>query len=177
MTVYWSCAQVHPHQEGLSQRNLRRQQFTAFFPYFLLCNRYRKLAVKPVFPGYIFIQLDDQIQNWSPINNTLGVKRLLTHSADGEYRKPARVRFLDNLRRLRICSDDPSSGRDAIPIGTTVRIRRGPFAERVALVAMSNADRVKLLLEAFNREVVVEFDSEAIEVVRRSLDNQPAIGI
>lgn len=170
MGIYWSCAQTHPHHEALALRNLRRQAFTAFYPFFIHTNRFRRLVVKPVFPGYVFIELDDTLPNWSPINSTLGVKRLLTHSAGSEdlYRKPAKVPFMDDLRRLRIYHED-APGEEVIPPGTTVRIRRGPFAEKVALVAMSTQDRVRLLLEAFNREIVVDFDTESVELVRRSV--------
>lgn len=170
MAIYWSCAQTHPHNEALALRNLRRQKFTAFYPFFLVTNRFRRLVVKPVFPGYVFIELEDQTHNWAPINSTLGVKRLLTHSAGGDepYRKPAKVPFMEDLRRLRIQSAETGE-EDVLPPGTTVRIRRGPLAERVALVAMSSADRVKLLLEAFNREIVIDFDVESVELVRRPL--------
>lgn len=169
MSIYWSCAQTHPHNEALALRNLRRQQFTAFYPFFLIKNRFRRFSVKPVFPGYVFIRLDDQVPNWSPINSTLGVKRLLTQAArcDGkdEYRKPAKVPFVDDMRKLQV-RDGNTSDQEVMPPGTMVRIRRGPFAERVALVALSAGDRVRLLLEAFSRQVEVEFDTEAVEIMR-----------
>lgn len=171
MTIYWSCAQCHPHKEPVALRNLRRQRFTAFYPFFLLPTRFRRLVVRPVFPGYVFIELDDTVPNWAPINSTLGVKRLLTYSSKNEeYRKPTMVPFIDSLRRIR---NDDSAGDHAalLPIGTTVRICRGPFAEKVALVTLAEGDRVKLLLEAFNREIVVDFDVDSVELVRRSLDD------
>ena len=168
MTSYWSCAQTHPNEEALAIRNLRRQHFNAFYPFFLQPNRWRKMAVKAVFPGYVFVELDDTRPNWSPINNTLGVKRLLTQSTTpGEYRQPARIKFVDELRRLHRHHQGALAEPDVLPPGTIVRIKRGPFAERVALVEMSSGDRVRLLLEAFNREIVVEFAVDDVVLIRR----------
>lgn len=168
MTLYWSCAQTHPQAEQTAIRNLRRQRFDAFFPFFLTkLSRFRRLAVRPVFPGYVFIRLDDEHPNWSPIHSTLGIKRLLTHwvSAD-EYRRPAKIQFVEDLRRLRIRGAHAGE-QEVLPPGTEVRIRRGPFAERVALVDMATTERVRLLLEVFGREVSVEFGVDDIVLVRR----------
>jgi transcriptional antiterminator RfaH len=167
MSQYWACAQTHPQQEQIAIRNLQRQHFHAFFPFFLANNRFRRLAVRPVFPGYVFVELDDTIPNWAPIHSTLGVKHLLTHwvSAD-EYRRPARIPFVGDLRRLRIRGNH-SGEQDTLPPGTEVRIKRGPFAERVALVKLSTIDRVNLLLEVFSRQVSIEFDLADVVLVRR----------
>ena len=165
--MFWSCAQTHPHQEALAIRNLRRQHFDAFYPLFLAPNRFRRLAPHPVFPGYVFVQLDSEAYNWAPINSTLGVRRLLTQPAPGDYRRPAKIGFIEDLHhRLRI--HNPSAEpEDTLPPGTMVRIRRGPFAERVALVTLSTADRVRLLLEVFNRDTEVEFDRAEVQLIRR----------
>ena len=169
MAAYWSCAQTKPHEEALAIRNLRRQRFTAFYPFVLLPNRYHRLAVRPVFPGYVFVELDDKASNWAPINSTLGVRRLLTVAAkDSEYRQPAHIAFVDDLRRLRV--RQPGAGgpaEDTLPAGTTVRIKRGPFAEHIALVHMSVADRVHLLLQVFSREIEVAFSAADVEIIRR----------
>jgi len=170
MSLFWSVAQTHPQQETTAIRNLERQKFHAWFPFFLQQNRFRRLNVKPVFPGYVFVELDDEIPNWSPIHNTYGIKRLLTHfvSAD-QYRRPAKIEFIEDLRRLRIRGSHAAE-REVIPPGTEVRIKRGPFAERVALVSMSTPDRVRLLLDVFSREVTVEFDVADVALVRRPTD-------
>ena len=166
MPSFWSCVTVHPHQEALALRNIRRQGFTSFYPFSLVANNRRRLVVRPLFPGYIFIQLDDQVFNWSPLNNTLGVRRLITATTAGDYRYPARVPFADDLWRLRL---RPSSVNEPelIPPGTIVRVLRGPFQERTGLVELSEGDRVKLLLQAFNREVSIEFSVENVQLIRR----------
>ena len=173
MSLFWGCAQTHLHDEALALRNLRRQRFNAFYPFFLVPNRFARLAVRPVFPNYVFVELDDEVPNWSPINSTLGIKRLLTQIGKGEYRRPARIGFVDDIRRLRR-RDGVAGGAPLLPPGTTVRIKRGPFAERVALVEMAAGDRVRLLLEVFSREVAIDFAVDDVQLVRRAEDFVPA---
>jgi transcriptional antiterminator RfaH len=174
MSCYWSVAQTHVGQEALAVRNLRRQQFECFYPLLLVERRpLRRLAVKPVFAGYVFVRLDPEVPNWSPINSTLGVRRLLTQlgKGGGDYRKPAAVPFVEELRRLGIHHETGAGGpaEPALPAGTMVRIKRGPFSQHTALVQMSTAERVKLLLQVFSREIEVEFAASAVEVIRRPL--------
>jgi transcription antitermination factor NusG len=171
MAKFWSCAQTRPRAEPLAIRNLRRQRFRAFYPFLLVRNRFHRLTVMPVFPSYVFVELDDAVPNWSPINSTLGVRRLLTQLVKhSEYRRPANVGFAEDLRRLRIRSSldavaPAEESEGCLPPGTVVRVRRGPFAERVALVSLSSAARVKLLLEFFNREISISFDLDDVEIV------------
>jgi transcription antitermination factor NusG len=160
MGSYWSCAQTGPRREPLALRNLKRQNFHAFYPLFLARDKRGRQAIVPVFPSYVFIELNDETgQNWSPINSTLGVTRLLTR-AGGDEIHPCRIEFAEALHRMRI--RDNSAEPDLLPVNTRVKIRRGPFAERVALVEMSRHDRVRLILEVFNREIMVEFEIDAV---------------
>jgi transcriptional antiterminator RfaH len=173
MAKYWACAQTKPRQEEIALRNLQRQNFTVFYPFFMVPRTRHGIAsgqylAKPAFPSYVFVQLDDDYINWSPINFTLGVRRLLTYaeSEDKEaYRFPCRANFVEDLWRVRVMPSDRPP--DLIPVGTTVKITRGPFAEKIALVTLSSEDRVRVLLEVFNREVMLEFDVDAVERITR----------
>jgi transcription antitermination factor NusG len=130
--------------------------------------------VQPVFANYVFIELDDTIANWAPINSTLGVKRLLTLPGKGteEYRRPSRIGFIESLRKLQLRS--PRAEEVVLPAGTMVRITRGPFAEHIALVELSTQDRVRLLLEVFSREISIDFSPDAVEIVTRSGEGVPS---
>jgi transcription antitermination factor NusG len=178
---YWACAQTHPHQEALALTHLRRQQFNAFFPFFMLPRPLPKSGirnpdkpqhiVKPAFPGYVFIELDEQL-NWAPINFTVGVRQLLTGRQtedDYDYRKPYRAAFVDDLRRLRIFNPGmqgiPDSTPDLIPPGTTIKIINGAFTEHLALVELSTHQRISVLMKAFNREIRLEIGVQDVELV------------
>lgn len=169
MARYWACALTYPRQEKIALANLERQHFKAFYPYFMVPGPSRHSTAqiaRAAFPSYIFVELDDRLYNWSPINFTLGIRRLLTYAgAIDEYRRPCKADFVDTLWNMRILQTD--RGPDLLPIGTSVKIMRGPFSERVALVEMSTATRVKVLLEVFNRDIHLEFAIEAVEQVMR----------
>jgi transcriptional antiterminator RfaH len=163
---YWAVCQTRLHGESLALRNLRRQNYKAFYPFFLLPHpRSGLLKVAPVFPNYCFVEIGEDTR-WSPINSTLGVKKILTRTGRDEYKRPAAAVFLDGLYRWR---RRDGAGASLLPVGTTVRIRRGVFAEKIALVEMATAERVKLLLDVFSgRQVVVDVDIADVQVVRKS---------
>ncbi|MBO0736281.1 MAG: hypothetical protein J2P48_06895 [Alphaproteobacteria bacterium] len=165
---YWAAVQTFPKQEARAVRNLHRQNFVCFYPFLLAGNRFGRQVVSAVFPSYIFVQLDSE-KVWTPVRYTFGVRRLLmkTKHVDEEYDVPAKIPFVDNLRHLRLWQpeqrcDEPEA---QIPIGTMVRVKRGPFAQRVGLVEMSAADRVRLLMDAFNRTCSVDFDVDSVEAL------------
>ena len=64
----WYLIKTKPRQEKKAKQNLANQGYEVFCPIAKLNN---KLVV--LFPGYLFIQLNDKTQNWSPINSTKGV--------------------------------------------------------------------------------------------------------
>jgi transcriptional antiterminator RfaH len=171
VSCFWSCAQTLPRAESQAIRHLRRQGFVCFYPFFLVRNKYRHYAVKPAFPGYVFIELEPE-RNWSPINGTTGVRRLLTIPSDNGYNRPYELAFIEELRRLRIRTEEepdlPSAG-DEIPVGTMVRIKHGPFAERIALVELSTAERLRLLVELFNSRIPVDIDVASVECIAAPL--------
>jgi transcriptional antiterminator RfaH len=155
-SLFWACAQTHPHQEQLALVNLRRQQFNSFFPILLIENKNKHIVAKAAFPGYVFVELDEDRYNWAPINFTLGVQRLLTYSTkDDGYNQPCRAHFIDALHRMRIVQrpGDHKLSPDIIPCGSMIKIRRGPFANYEALVTLSTHERLSVMFRLFNRDV------------------------
>ena len=64
----WYLIQTKPKQEEVASLNLINQDFEIYYPKTKI-----KDKVIALFPRYIFIQLDDKNQNWSPIRSTKGV--------------------------------------------------------------------------------------------------------
>jgi len=64
----WYLIQTKPKQEKMASQNLINQNFEIYYPKTQIKNK-----VVALFPRYIFIQLNDQNQNWSPIRSTKGV--------------------------------------------------------------------------------------------------------
>ena len=79
MSEYWIVANTKPYKEDIACINLVRQGFKVFFPkiYKFNCAFNKKNQIlKPLFPGYIFVNVRQGI-NWTKIHNTFGIKKVL----------------------------------------------------------------------------------------------------
>ena len=85
----WYVVHTKPKQEARALENLQNQGYACFLP-MMQVQKLRRQKVQwvtePMFSRYLFIQLDSQNQNWSPIRSTLGVSKLVSFGAE-----PAKV--------------------------------------------------------------------------------------
>jgi transcriptional antiterminator RfaH len=152
----WCVVNTLPHQESRAEMNLLRQGFRAWLPVTRRVRRHaRKVDVvrAPLFPGYLFVELDLERDGWSPINGTYGVRRLLVRDARPET-LPGR--FVADLQRAigrdGICMPEPKC--DGLMSGARVRITWGPFADCIATILdLAPKERVLLLLELLGGNV------------------------
>ena len=79
MNEYWLVANTKPYKENLAYVKLVKQGFKVFFPkiykFNFSINKENKM-LKPLFPGYIFVNIKSE-NNWTKIDNTFGIKRVL----------------------------------------------------------------------------------------------------
>ncbi len=68
----WYLIKTKPRQEKKAKQNLENQGYSAFCPMVKINNQ---LVV--LFPGYLFVQLNEKTQNWLPINSTKGVSHFV----------------------------------------------------------------------------------------------------
>jgi transcriptional antiterminator RfaH len=151
--LLWSAVQVRCGQEDRAVDNLKRQEFVALFPFFMERPPKGGPVAKPLFPGYVFVELLVG-QPWAAINSTYGVIRLLASRFGTPHRLPEE--FVTSLQR-RLVPNPSGRGAYCLAEGTVVRADTGPFAGQSAIVEWSAADRLGLLFSLFNREVKIEF--------------------
>lgn len=148
----WYAVQTLAAQESVAIINLNRQKFRTYSPMLSRKVRHaRKTSIrqKPLFPGYIFVQLNLLRDNWPSVNGTYGVSRLI--SFDG---RPSPVP-ISVMNALLAFSDTPLSADD-IPCGTKVRIDSGAFDTWVGEVCqLPDRDRAVVLLDLLSRKVPV----------------------
>src|SRR3546814_15823665 len=78
----WYVAQTQAQGEERARLNLERQGFRTYLPRYRRERRHarrRDVVKAPLFPGYIFIELDLEQSPWRSINGTFGVTRLVCH--------------------------------------------------------------------------------------------------
>ena len=66
----WYVAMTHTKSEEVAYANLARQGFQAYLPRYLRERRHARKTTEvkaPLFPGYLFINIDMDAERWRPI--------------------------------------------------------------------------------------------------------------
>ncbi len=160
----WVLVQTKPNGLQTALRNLNRQGFSVFCPLHL-CTRTRKARFKeswqPLFPGYLFLDIDAQSAPWRKINSTYGVTRLVGFGSEAPSPVPHAV--ISGLRD-RCDKDNRLLPPESLQPGDRVRLLKGPFADFVTDVEKISQDkRVWVLLDLMGRETMMEVEREILQ--------------
>jgi transcriptional antiterminator RfaH len=160
----WYLVYAKPRQETVARLNLERQGYNVYLPLVRQPRRHKGRpisVVAPMFPRYLFIQLDKHTDNWGPIRSTFGVVSIV------RFGQAAAAVPNDLIALLRSREDE--SGIQVLPMeqyrqGAKVRITAGGFAGYEGIfVARSGHDRVTVLLEVLGRHTRAKVDLGVIE--------------
>ncbi len=162
----WYLLYTKPRGERLALENLTRQGYRAYLP-MLRARRRRERryynVIVPMFPRYLFLQLNDQDEDWGPIRSTLGVANMVRFSSHAAVVPDGLVEAL----RQREDADGVQCLPEAkLKPGDRVRICDGVMAGYEAIFeARSGKERVVLLLELADHSARIEASVEGIEAV------------
>lgn len=151
---HWYVARLRPGGLGRARTNLARQDYRSFMPMRSLTRRRGSRLepqVRPLFPGYLFVEIPPERENWRVINSTYGIARLVALEGTAPTRVPG-----DFMAALAACCDGDRWGPSArdLQAGTPVRVLSGPFADLPGRIeALPEADRALVLLEIMGRSV------------------------
>jgi transcriptional antiterminator RfaH len=158
----WYVVHTQPHAENRAISNLERQSYRIFCPRTRKTVRHARKAtttLAPLFPNYLFVQLDVSYDHWRSVNGTRGVIRLITQ---GETPEPVPVGIVESLQTRR-GADGAMNWAPSLKIGQSVRISNGPFADFVGTLEHLDATgRVRVLLDMLGRFVSVALRCEAL---------------
>jgi len=159
----WYVVNTRPHQELRAELNLKRQGYRAWLPVMERSRRHARRIETirvPVFPGYLFVELDIEREAWGAINGTFGVRRLLADGGRPQALPDAFVAALwESGEREGTCVITP----EILQPGETVRITSGPFVDCIAVVQeLSPGERVKLLLNVLGGRITAEVSRRAV---------------
>jgi transcriptional antiterminator RfaH len=157
----WFLVHTHTKNERKAEWHLGAQGFRSFLPQYQKTVRHaRKLSTvwAPLFPSYLFIALDLEMDRWLSVRSTIGVSRLFTQ---GGRPIPVPVGIVESL--LAHSNGNLTRLDDGLVEGQAVRILRGPFADFVGTLARLDANgRVKVLLQLMGTSVPVALDRSAL---------------
>lgn len=164
VTSNWYALAVQPRKEEYVERQLASSGHKA------ACPRYRKIVrharqtktvLAPLFPGYLFIELDLSTQSWRKANWIPGSIGLVKF----DNRPTALHRdFVENFV-LHLSENGLAQFNQDLKVGDRVQAVGGPFDRLMGeIVAMSDSDRVKVLMEALNRKVEMTLPKSSIVI-------------
>ena len=153
----WYLAQTQPRAEAKASLNLRRQGFEIYLPRYLKQRRHARRVesvLAPLFPGYLFVAIDINMQRWLSIDSTFGVTRLVRDGDRPAAVPPAIINALksrEDAKGLIVLDQRPRF----LP-GDKVRVLEGAFRDCYGLYdGMSAGERVAILLDLLGRKVRV----------------------
>ena len=161
----WAVINTHPSREALALEHLDRQAFEAYCPMISKrlkqAHRYIDVA-RPLFPGYLFVRVAPERNQWRPVLSTVGVRTVIRF---GE-----RLGWVDNafIEGLKQREKDGLIARPISPfaVGQQVRVTSGPFDGIIAtIVSVSEKDRLIVLMELLSRKVQVHVTTEQLSAL------------
>lgn len=164
----WYAVQTKPRQERAAERNLQQQGYSIYSPKVLLRKRKRgkwAKVVEPLFPRYLFIQVDPDQRSLAPVRSTVGVAGLVRF---GQLLQPVPDAVITFLQQ----SENPETHQvhaDEWPHqpGDAVAITQGPFAGLTAIFeSASGEERAVLLLEILGRQNMIDVPMDALAVTK-----------
>ena len=154
----WYLIQTKPRQEDIATQNLSNQGFDIFYSKAIINNKTVSL-----FPGYLFIQLDDKNQNWTPIRSTRGVINFVRFGLSFaivpnniiELIKINQQQTIEKL--INIYSHQK---------GDSIEIKSGVFkGQKATFQNYTSHNRVAVLLQLINQQQKVELSEKEVTAV------------
>lgn len=151
----WYLIKTKPRQEKIAIANLKNQKYQVYCPVASIKNKNQFL-----FPGYLFIHLDNESQDWSPIRSTKGVLNF--------------VRFGTNFAKIPdkvidlIIQNEKNTTNIIMNInnfkkGDKVQINDGILKNCVAIFESIKSDeRVLILLNLLGQEQAININKKSL---------------
>lgn len=162
----WYLVQLKPNGFDRAVTNLERQNLHTFMPFRkkYVRNKNRQIEKKhPLFPGYIFVDVNPSIVSWRSVNSTYGVARVVSFGSQSPMPLPGQL--IDGLKAR--CDEElillPP---DDLRVGERVKIISGPFADYVATIESIPAEtRLGILFDCMGQKMPAQIHVNHVERV------------
>ncbi|MAO14530.1 transcription/translation regulatory transformer protein RfaH [Marinobacter sp.] len=145
----WYALQHKPAQGDRALQHLQNQEVACFYPKVEVekikaGRRIRKL--EPLFPGYLFVNLEQTDPMWSKLRSTRGVARIV-----GFANKPAAIAD-EVIEHIKV-SLDKVAEQGGIKPGQQVELDEGPFKGISAIFQAYDGEERAIVLITFMQKV------------------------
>ncbi len=161
----WFVVQTNPKEEEIACIVLRQSKIEVYQPWmqkYVFHARKKTLKRYPLFPNYIFVQVEPNEEELHKIRWCRGVRRILL---DNYQPIPIDAEFIVSLHSL----EEEESGIIKKPVdfmpGDVVRVKSGPMKDLYGVFEAWGSDegRVRILVEMVNNRAKVVMHSSLIE--------------
>ena len=161
---HWYLIQFKPNSHRLAERNLRRQGFKTFLPMQEITRRkaFRFVRdLKPLFPGYMFVNLNTKLAPWRPIKNTIGVSRIVSCLGNPQL---VPLQIISGLK-LRCDASGTLRSPKSLQAGDNVELLTGPFASFIATVDIIDPEqRIWLLFDFMGHKTRMQVSADQLQL-------------
>lgn len=160
--VGWYVAYTHPMRENRAKMELERLKFTAYLPLKTLWIKHarrKNREHRPLFPRYLFVELDPLRDNFMAVQRADGISEIL-RADDAPVQVPGELVDLIQHEESVGAYDETTGRLEGIRQGDAVRIvDTGKFDDCLAVFAKADTKRrVEVLLTMLGRATKVTLD-------------------
>lgn len=161
----WYLVVTKPQSEFKAQENLLHQGYETYLPLIQISRRRNGKNVKrseAFFPRYLFISLDKETDNWSPIRSTIGVAGMVRF---GGVPAVFPEFMLENMKHNEDEFGLQRIKKKGLKTGDSVGIIDGPFEGHKAIYqGMKSTERVSVLLDIIGKNTQVTLSVHELEI-------------
>lgn len=160
---YWILLQYKVNSHKKAAKHLKNQGFEIFLPFHEITKRKQKTFVKelrPLFPGYMFVNLTNKSKSLKSINSTIGVSRIVSFGNN-----PAIVPN-DLISELALRCDKMGKimPLQNFIVGKKVEVINGPFTNFIGTIEnIETNQRLYLLLNYMGQKTRIKVQKNDIE--------------
>lgn len=181
----WFVVMSEPRREKFALARIREAGFVSYLPMRPVAKKTATYAT-PLFPGYLFVQMDLANGEWWRIFTTLDVAAVITRQSRAGRPIPLPLpsgvitkimtKEVGGLVQLAKPQAKDKRNGDGAPFkpGDKLKITGGPLVGFDGLFMHGDANRVAVLVSLFGCETKVELTAKEIEAVREAANTSVA---
>ena len=151
----WYLIKTKPRQENVAIANLENQNYHVYCPCAKINNK-----IKVLFPGYLFINLDETSENWTPIRSTKGVLNFVRFGLSYAI---ISNKLIDFIKENELKTIERIKNLNDFKPGDKIQITDGVFKNCVAIFKSSRPeDRVILLMKLLGQEQTLNIKKSSL---------------
>jgi transcriptional antiterminator RfaH len=160
----WLLIYTKAREEQRAKKNLENQGFEIFLPMiaFAKLNQSKSITLKAMFPRYLFVNINTELDKWTRIKSTRGVSHLVVFGQRFAEVPNQMIAYLksgadeNDIFRQKIM-------RQEFQKGDTLVIEKGIFKDKEAtFLSKKSKDRVRILLRFINHLITADIPASNV---------------